>query len=443
MSLPTSARATELKSKHQQLIEIIDQVLTSSSKLGITQLTTEDERFDGRHVRVNNSDLINFGSCSYLGLELDKRLIAAAVDAVQRYGTQFSSSRAYMSVTLYSEIESLLGKIFNKPVTLASTVTLGHISNIPVLVGDHDAVIYDIQVHASVQTALELLKPRNIHLEALRHNRMDILEDRISKLKDKFEKIWFMSDGVYSMYGDFLPVQQLKNLLDKYEQFHLYVDDAHGMSWAGKNGSGYVLNQMEYHPKLFLVMGLAKAFGACGGVLVYPDDDSRRLVRNCGKTMIFSGPIQPPVLGAAVASAKIHLSKEIYKLQSDLKKRIEYFNSLSKNLHLPLIIESHSPITFIGLGKPIVGYNLVRRLMNLGFYVNLSVFPSVSYNNTGLRCTLNLHQQMGDIEKLLLAVSEQLPLALSDSQSSLEEVYKFFRMDSPQERRADRSDLAG
>ena len=138
-----------------------------------------------------------------------------------------------------------------------------------------------------------------------------------------------------------------------------------------------------------------------------------------------------------------HLSKEIYKLQSDLKKRIEYFNSLSKNLHLPLIIESHSPITFIGLGKPIVGYNLVRRLMNLGFYVNLSVFPSVSYNNTGLRCKLNLHQQMGDIEKLLLAVSEQLPLALSDSQSSLEEVYKFFRMDSPQERRADRSDLAG
>ena len=441
MSLSSSHQPTEIKSKHQQLIEIIDQVLTSSARLGITHLTTEDEQFDGRHIRINNSDLLNFGSCSYLGLELDKRLIDAAIDAVKRYGTQFSSSRAYVSVTLYEELEKLLSNIFNQPVTLASTVTLGHLSNIPVLVSDHDAVIYDIQVHASVQTALEMLKPRNIHPEALRHNRMDILEERITKLKDKFDKIWFMSDGVYSMYGDFLPAHQLKHLLDKYEQFHLYVDDAHGMSWTGKHGSGYVLGQIDFHPKLFLVMGLAKAFGACGGVLIYPDDDWRRLVRNCGKTMIFSGPIQPPVLGAAIASAKIHLSDEIYKLQGELKKRIEYYNSLAKNLRLPLIAETNSPITFIGLGKPIVGYNLVRRLMNLGFYINLSVFPSVSYNNTGMRATINLHQSMKDIENLLLTVSEQLPLALADSQSNIEEVYKFFKIDSPEQGRANGTDF--
>ncbi|MBK5285407.1 MAG: aminotransferase class I/II-fold pyridoxal phosphate-dependent enzyme [Bacteroidia bacterium] len=428
MSLQSSTRPTEPRSKHQQLIEIIDQVASSSAKLGIAHLITEDEQFDGRHIRINNADVINFGSCSYLGLELDKRLIAAAVDAVQRYGTQFSSSRAYVSVTLYREIEELLNKIFGQPVVLAPTTTLGHISNITTLIGDHDAVIYDIQVHASVQNALELLKPRNIHLEALRHNRMDLLEDRISKLKEKFDKIWFMADGVYSMYGDFLPIQQLKKFLDTYEQFHLYVDDAHGLSWTGKNGAGYVLSQIDYHPKLFLVVGLAKAFGACGGVLVFPNEEYRNTVFNCGKTLIFSGPIQPPVLGAAIASAKIHLSDEINKLQGDLKKRIDYFNSLAKNLQLPLISETHSPISFIGLGKPIVGYNLVRRLMNLGFYVNLSVFPSVSYNNTGLRCTLNLHQNLQDIERLLLAVKEQLPMALSDSQSSMEEIYSFFKL---------------
>lgn len=411
------------------MIEIIDQMLTSSSRLGITHITTEDERLDGRHIRVNGSDLLNFGSCSYLGLELDKRLISAAVDAVKRYGTQFSSSRAYVSVTLYNEIERLLGEIFDKPVTLASTASLGHMSNIPVLVGDHDAVIYDIQVHASVQTAMELLKPRNVHIEPLRHNRMDILEDRITKLKDKFDKIWFMADGVYSMYGDFLPVHHLKTLLDKYEQFHLYVDDAHGMSWSGKNGSGYVLSQIEFHPKLFLAVGLAKAFGSCGGVLVYPDEDSRRMVRNCGKTLIFSGPIQPPVLGASIASAKIHLSSEIYKLQNELKKRVMHFNAVAQNLQLPLIAETDSPITFIGLGKPIVGYNLVRRLMNLGYYTNLSVFPSVSYNNTGLRSTITTHHTLKDIEGLLNTIAEQLPKALADSQSGMDEVYKYFKLD--------------
>lgn len=411
------------------MIEIIDQMLTSSSRLGITHLTTEDERYDGRHLKINGSDLLNFGSCSYLGLELDKRLIDAAIDAVKRYGTQFSSSRAYVSVTLYNEIEQKLSEIFGKPVTLASTASLGHMSNIPVLVSDHDAVVYDVQVHASVQSALELLKPRNIHIEPVRHNRMDLLEERIVKLKDKYDKVWFMADGVYSMYGDFLPAHHLKMLLDKYEQFHLYVDDAHGMSWAGKNGSGYVLSQIDFHPKLFLVVGLAKAFGTCGGVLVYPDDDSRRVVRNCGKTLIFSGPIQPPVLGASVASADIHLSTEIYRLQDELKNRVMHFNAVAKSLQLPLVAETDSPITFIGLGKPIVGYNLVRRLMNLGYFTNLSVFPSVSYNNTGLRSTINIHQTLKDIDNLLNTVAEQLPKALADSQSSMEDVYKYFRLE--------------
>jgi 7-keto-8-aminopelargonate synthetase-like enzyme len=429
MNTPSSQQFPQLKSKHQQMIEIIDQMLTSSARLGITHLTAEDERLDGRHLRINGSDLLNFGSCSYLGLELDKRLINAAIDAVKRYGTQFSSSRAYISVTLYEEIEQSLSEIFNKPVTLASTASLGHMSNIPVLVGEHDAVIYDVQVHASVQTAMELLKPRNIHIEPIRHNRMDLLEERILKLKDKYDKIWFMADGVYSMHGDFLPIHHLKALLDKYEQFHLYVDDAHGMSWTGKNGSGYVLGQIDFHPKLFLVVGLAKAFGSCGGVLIYPDEDSKRVVRNCGKTLIFSGPIQPPVLGASIASAKIHLSNEIYKLQDELKKRVQHFNELAKKLKLPLIAETDSPITFIGLGKPIVGYNLVRRLMNLGYYTNLSVFPSVSYHNTGLRATLNVHQSIKDIEGLLVTIAEQLPKALADSQSNMEEVYKYFKLD--------------
>jgi 7-keto-8-aminopelargonate synthetase-like enzyme len=443
MSLHTSSRATEFKSKHQQLIEIIDQVASSSAKLGIAHLTTEDERLDGRHIKINNADLINFGSCSYLGLELDQRLINGAIDTVKRFGTQFSSSRAYVSVTPYREAEELLSKIFSQPVILAPTTTLGHFSNIPILVGEHDAVIYDIQVHASVQTALELLKPRNIHLEALRHSRMDILEDRIVKLKEKFDKIWYMADGVYSMYGDFLPVQQLKQLLDKYDQFHLYVDDAHGLSWSGRNGSGYVLSQIEFHPKLYLVVGLAKAFGACGGVLVFPNAEIRDTVFNCGRTLIFSGPIQPPVLGALIASAKIHLSDEIKLMQAKLKKHIEHFNSLARNLQLPLISESLSPITFIGLGKPIVGYNLVRRLMNLGFYVNLSVFPSVSYNNTGLRSTLNLHQSTKDAEDLLLAIREQLPLALADSSSSMEEIFEYFKLGSQKDRSNNENNAAG
>lgn len=419
----------ELKSKHEQILEIVDEVLTTTHKLGITHNIAEDYEFNGRLLHINGEELINFTSCSYLGLELDPRLKAGVIDAVQRYGTQFSTSRAYVSAPLYKDIEDLLGKMFHQPVILAPTTTLGHLSNIPVLIGDHDAVILDGQVHESVQTAVQLLKTRSITVELIRHNRMDMLEERIVTLSKTHRKVWYMADGVYSMYGDFAPVKELVELLDKYEQFYIYVDDSHGMSWTGKNGTGYVMSQLASYPKkMFLAVSINKSFAAAGGALIYPDEESKRKVQYCGKTLIFSGPIQPPLLGAAVASAKIHLSPDITVLQNNLMQKIEYFNKCAHELNLPIISTSKSPIFFIGVGKPIVGYNMVKRLMNSGFFVNLSVFPSVSYMNTGLRMPLNVHLTYEDIDNLLKAIADQLPNALQDSQSSMNEIYKSFKL---------------
>ena len=93
--------------------------------------------------------------------------------------------------------------MFNQPSLIVQSLTLGHMSNIPVLVGDSDAVIMDAQVHDSVQTAVQLLRARNIRVELVRHNRLDMLEQRIKSLKDSYRKIWYMADGVYSMQGDF------------------------------------------------------------------------------------------------------------------------------------------------------------------------------------------------------------------------------------------------
>jgi hypothetical protein len=67
--------------------------------------------------------------------------------------------------------------------------------------------------------------------------------------------------------------------------------------------------------------------------------------------------------------------------------------------------------------------------MNAGYYVNLSVFPSVSYNNTGIRVPVTLHMTREDIEGLLKEVALQLPMALADAGSSVAEVNRFFRKD--------------
>ncbi|MEZ5173043.1 MAG: aminotransferase class I/II-fold pyridoxal phosphate-dependent enzyme [Bacteroidia bacterium] len=401
-----SQTTTVSKTRHEQILDTIDEVTKISSGLGIAQLEIEDEEINGRTIRLKGRDVVNFGSCSYLGLEKHPDIIQGVVNAVTKYGSQFSSSRAYASVTLYSEAENLFEEIFERPVLLAPTVTLGHLSNIPVLVGDRDAVILDLQVHSCVQTATQLVKARGVHVELIRHNRMDILEERILELRDKYDKIWYMADGVYSMYGDFLPLDDLYRLLDKYDQLNLYVDDAHGTGWAGKHGVGYVLSQKPFHPRLFLVAGLAKSFAACGGVLVFPDERTKQRVRNCGGTFIFSGPIQPPMLGAIIASAKLHLSEDIKKYQAELQKRVDYFVETCKSFKLPLIGESNSPIFFIGVGKPGVGYNMVTRVMNKGFYINLSVFPSVPYKNTGLRIPIVNHT-FEDIYNVLSAIAEQ------------------------------------
>lgn len=419
---------TLIKTKHEQVLDTVNEIIDILDNLGIAHVNIEDESLNGRTIRIDDKDITNFGSCSYLGLEKHPKIIEGVIDAVQRYGSQFSSSRAYSTVTLYKEAEDLLEQVFERPVLLAPTVTLGHLSNIPVLVGDRDAVIMDLQVHNCVQTACQLLKARGVHTELIRHNRMDSLEERIIELKDKHEKIWYMADGVYSMYGDFLPVDQLYYLLDKYEQFNLYVDDAHGTGWCGKNGGGYLVSQKPLRDRVYLVAGLAKSFAACGGVLVFPNEKEKRKVRNCGGTMIFSGPVQPPMLGAIIASAKLHLSREIINLQKELQKRMDYFIDTCKAFDLPLIEESHSPIFFIGVGKPGVGFNMVRRILNQGYFINISVYPSVPYKNTGLRIPITVNNTFEDIYGLLTVIKEQLPNALKDNNSNMQDIYKAFKI---------------
>src|SRR6185436_2705795 len=129
----------EQKSKHEQVLEIVNEVASLAARLGIVHNDTEDVTLDGKHIRIRGKDLLFFGSCGYLGLEHDARLKAAAMEAADKYGTQFSSSRAYVSSRYYEEAESLMRNMFKQSTLIVQSLTLGHMSNIPVLVGDSDA----------------------------------------------------------------------------------------------------------------------------------------------------------------------------------------------------------------------------------------------------------------------------------------------------------------
>ena len=106
---------------------------------------------------------------------------------------------------------------------------------LPVMVRDNDAVIIDQFAHASLHAATELLRDLPVHL--VRHSRLDQIEQLIQKLSSCHENIWLVIDGLYSMFGDLAPFDGLCDLLDRWPQLHMYIDDAHATGWLGCMGA--------------------------------------------------------------------------------------------------------------------------------------------------------------------------------------------------------------
>ncbi len=391
-------------------LKLTTETFAHARSLGVIQGHFTDYQLNGKTITLHNKELQHFANCSYLGLDTDRRIKDAAKDAIERYGVQFSSSRTYVESEYYSILEKKLSQIFEKPTIVAPTTSLGHISWIPNIVEPKDAIILDHQVHKSVQNAAMISKAQGSHLEFVRHNRMDLLEQRIIELSKTNRKVWYMADGVYSMFGDTAPMEDLYYLLDKYEQFYLYVDDAHGMSWAGKNGRGFALNQVpNYHEKMCLITSLNKAFAANGAVMVFSDEIQKVMIKYTGSTLIFSGPVAPAMLSAGIASADIHLSDEIYDRQDNLKYLINHFNHKAHELDLPLASEDMTPIFYIGTGADSKRcFEIAHDLQKDGFFVNVSSLPSVPLKNTGIRMTLSVNQDEETITDLLMCLKNRM-----------------------------------
>jgi 7-keto-8-aminopelargonate synthetase-like enzyme len=406
--VPGGAVTGEVGRRIDSRLRSVDDAVTDAIAHGLSCLIAEDELLAGRVVTLRGRRQVNFGSCSYLGLETDLRLKTAACDAVARYGVQFASSRAYVSCPPYAELERLLAAMFEAPVVVAQTTTLAHFAALPILIAKDDAVVCDQLVHASVQAVLPTLQAAGTVCRFVRHNRIDRLAELVGALAGRHRRVWYLLDGVYSMHGDPAPFSALRALVAGNEQLHLYVDDSHGLSWTGRHGRGTLLAEGELPPRTVMVASLAKAFAAGGAVLVFPDAETARLVRTCGSTLIFSGPLQPALLGAAIASARIHLCAEIAERQAWLLERIRLFNDRAAERHLPLGAGEATPIRFVRTGGNEATYQVAAGLMNEGFYVNTAVFPAVSRGRGGLRVALTIHQTADDVTALVDAIATRI-----------------------------------
>ena len=418
------------KIKHNNFLNTVNDVFTDAKEQGIMHLYAEGDDFTGRTIMVNKKKMYHFGTTGYLGLEQDTRLKEAAIEAIKKYGTQFPLSKSYISNPLYRQLEEKLTEMYQNPVIITKNSTLGHMGVIPNAVSDQDAIILDHQVHWSVQSAAKVLKNRSVPIDMIRHNNLDMLEDKIKSLSDKHKRIWYMADGIYSMYGDFAPIKELKFLCEKYPQLYLYIDDVHGMSWIGKNGTGYALSELQELGENVLLFGtLSKTFGASGAVLTCSDKKMYHEIKTFGGPLTFSAQLEPASVAAATASANLHLTPEIYELQEDLRQRVQYFNQLLEKSDLPLIDQNRSPVFFIGTGMPKTGYNFISRLMKEGFYVNLGIFPAVPVKNTGVRITISRHNERKEIKELVDAMIYHYPKALADTNTDIDRVRRAFKME--------------
>ena len=393
----------------------------------MSHLNVTGGAFTGNEMLETGEKFINFSLCDYLKLSTTTEIRQAASEAVLNNGVYAAVSRTYMKLSIYAEAEQKVSELFGKPVIITPRTTLGHIAAIPVLVDRKDAVILDHQVHTSVRLATDIVASYGVHVETIRHNRLDKLEARIKDLSASYEKIWYMADGIYSMYGDTIPAEEIEKLLDKYENFRLYVDDAHGMGWTGKNGNGYVLSKINYHKNMFLTTSLGKGYGAGGGVLVCPDESTKEQILFTGSTLIFTSPPEPSTLGAIIKAVDIHLSPEGQVLRDRLKEHLEYFYNKAEELDLPVIDKSITPIAFIAAGNPEMVTLVCQKMLKRGYHITPGVYPATPYNNGGIRVVLSLYQTKQGIDNMLEELKEEYDNMLLKYDTSIPKILSYYK----------------
>jgi 7-keto-8-aminopelargonate synthetase-like enzyme len=390
------------------MVRLTQRAMANGVDAGVIRLQTEDDRLNGPYMTVAGSTVLDFGTCSYLGLNRDNRLKNGAHDAVDRYGPNYSSSTVYSSLGLNGQLEKRLSAIFDGAALVAPTTTLAHLGALPVLAFPGDLVILDVNAHATLHLAADVLRGRGVTVETIPHNAVDALRQTLIDRSHGFRNVWYVADGLYSMFGDFAPVKEIAPLLDEFPGLHLYYDDAHAVGWKGIHGRGHVLSEMDWHPRLVVSAGLAKSFGAHGAVLAFGDEALRERVLLTGSTWTFSGPIQVASLGAAIASADIHLSAEHALLQRRLNREITWFRSIMLDRGLPVAALDQSPIWFVRVGATDDAVRVVRDLLDAGFYVNAAAYPAVPLRQAGIRFTQTLHHTREQLTALADAISRRL-----------------------------------
>lgn len=373
---------------------------------GIYPYFREIDGKQGTEVDMEGHKVLMFGSNAYTGLTAHPRVIEAAINALNKYGSGCAGSRFLngtldLHVQLEKELAQFVGKDEALCFSTGFTVNSGVIA---CLTGRDDYIICDDRDHASIVDGRRLSFSKGLKY---RHNDMNDLEAQLKKCNPESVKL-IVVDGVFSMEGDLANLPEIIRLKHKYNAT-VMVDEAHGIGVFGKQGRG-VCDHFGVSDEVDLIMGtFSKSLASIGGFIA-SDKSIINWLRHNTRTYIFSASNTPAATASAMEA--LHIIQEEPERQQRLWDVTHYALKLFRDNGFE-IGATESPIIPLYVRDVDKTFLVTRKAFEAGVFINPVIPPACAAQDTLVRFALmatHTKEQVDVAVERLVKVFKELDL---------------------------------
>lgn len=373
----------------------IDEELQTLKDTGFYNTIPVMDSAQGPSVIINGKPVLNFCANNYLGLANHPRLVQAASEAMQKYGVGPGAVRSIAgTMSLHTELEKRMAAF--KRVEAAITFQSGFTANgatIPALVSKEDVIFSDELNHASIIDGSRLSGAKIIRFH---HADVDDFEQKVREAQGTYRRALMITDGVFSMDGDYAPLDKLVEISKKYDIMTM-VDDAHGEGVLGEGGRG-IVDHFKLHGQVDVEVGtFSKAFGVVGGVAA-GNAKIIEWLHQRGRPFLFSSAVTVPDTAACLAS--IDLLEESTELVDRLWANARFFQEEMRNLGFDTGA-TQTPITPVMLGDVQLAREFSRKLLDEGIFAGALGFPTVPKGKARIRVMISAAHSQSQLEEAL------------------------------------------
>ena len=347
----------------------------------------------GAHVDVEGrGELLNLCANNYLGLASHPAIVAAAHEALDRWGYGMASVRFICGTqALHRELEERLSAFLGTDDTiLFSSCFDANGGLFEALLAEEDAVISDQLNHASIIDGIRLCKARRLRYA---NGDMDELEARLEEAVDARYRL-IATDGVFSMDGYLARLDEICDLAERHDAL-VMVDDSHAVGVVGSGGRG----THEHHGVIgrvdILTGTLGKAIGGASGGYVSGRREIVELLRQRARPYLFSNSVAPPVVAASLRA--LELIETSHELRDRLRENTAHFRSRMGQLGFEILPGEH-PIVPVMVGDEVRAARLSERLVELGVYAVSFSFPVVPRGAARIRTQMSAAHTIEDMD---------------------------------------------